>query len=71
MKTFETTDPRVRRIGPDTWIDENDKYVFEAQGGGINVFNLRKTAGRTDPLNETPYAELDAAIAEQLGAVPE
>lgn len=64
---YSTTDPRVRRIGDQTWIDELDKFVFEAQTvdgvTGINTFDLRKGPGQQPPLNEKPYDTLDAAIA--------
>lgn len=70
MNQFSTTDERVRRIGEYTWIDQDDKHVFEVQGGGINVYNLRKGASTRPPLNETPYDTLDEAIAAHLGAAP-
>lgn len=67
---FSTTDPRVRRIGPQTWIDAADRLVFEAQtDAGVDVFNLRKGPGRQPPLNEAPYDTLDAAIEQHLGAL--
>jgi hypothetical protein len=62
MSDFATDDPRVRKIGQKTWIDTADRHVFEAQDGGINVFNLRKGPGRQPALNEAPYDTLDAAI---------
>lgn len=64
--TFSTTDPRVRQISPITWIDGNDRYVFEVQDGKINVFNLRHTSD--EKINEEPYDTLDAAITAYLGA---
>lgn len=67
MKNFATDDPRVRRIGQATWIDTNDRLVFEEQGQGINVFNLRKGPGQQPPLNEVPFDTLDAAITAHLG----
>ncbi len=69
MHAFETVDPRVRKIGDSTWMDHEDRYVFETQRGGVNVFNLRKGPGQMPPLNEHPYDTLDNAIAAHLGAL--
>lgn len=68
MRQFSTTDPRVTQIGPQTWVDsvQNTRWVFEPRAGQIQVFDLR-THG-TDPVNEEPFDDLDAAITEYLGA---
>lgn len=65
--SFTTADPRVTKIGEQTWIDGFDRHVFEVQGAGVNVFNLRKGPGQQPPLNEEPYDTLDAAIVAHLG----
>lgn len=67
MDTFITDDPRVNRIGDGTWIDADSRYVFEIQGGGVNVFNLRKGPAQTPPLNLEPFDTLDAAVEQYLG----
>jgi hypothetical protein len=67
MQEFTTDDPRVRKIGKATWIDGADRLVFEAQDGGINVFNLRKGPAQQPPLNEHPYDTLDEAIEAHFG----
>jgi hypothetical protein len=64
---FTTDDPRVRKIGAQTWIDTNSHFVFEAEAAGINAFNFRKGPGKQPPLTEEPYDTLDAAIAAHLG----
>lgn len=67
MSDFATTDSRLRKIGDQTWVGPHERYVFEVQQGGVNVFNLRKGPGQTPPLNEKPYATLDEAIIVHLG----